>query len=370
MGNRRKWYSILVIGLILLLAIPPLTGCAESYTEDDLNSAYQQGYDEGYSLGQQEGFNEGYSSGRTKGYNEGLADGLARYEPELDEEEAPEQQSELVEAQVTRVIDGDTIEVDIQSQSYRVRYIGIDTPEVGQPCSEEATQKNRELVEGKLVWLEKDISETDIYGRLLRYVYVDVERIVSLGIDISEYGTSLEEIRRLARDIAQNKQVVMERVFVNAELVRLGWATVATYPPDVKYVDLFLQLQREAEETGRGCWVTEAGETGQTEHDVSDFFIEVVSLTTPVRPGAYATIEVRTLPNELLAIEVYYESGKSEAEGLVPRRADDEGYVWWTWKVGTNTTPGRWQIVIASLNMDWWFKGYENITKTVYFEVR
>jgi len=105
-------------------------------------------------------------------------------------------------------------------------------------------------------------------------------------------------------------------------------------------------------------------------HNVADFFIEVISLTSPINPGEYATIEVQTLPNELLAIEVWYMSGKSEAAGLVPKRANDEGYVWWTWKIGTNTTAGSWEIIIASLNFDWWFQGYENITESVYIEVR
>lgn len=132
----------------------------------------------------------------------------------------PEPEPCLIEAQVIRVINGDTIEVDIDGKLYRVRYIGIDTPEVGQPCSSEATQKNRDLVEGKVVWLEKDISETDKYDRLLRYVYV-------------------------------------ENIFVNAELVHLGYAQVITYPPDVKYQDHFLQLQREAKEAQRGCWKEE-----------------------------------------------------------------------------------------------------------------
>jgi hypothetical protein len=103
---------------------------------------------------------------------------------------------------------------------------------------------------------------------------------------------------------------------------------------------------------------------------VADFFIEVISLTSPISPGEYATIEVRTLPNEVLAIEVWYMSGRSEAQGLVPKRANNEGYVWWTWKVGTNTTPGTWEIIIASLNFGWWFQGYENITESTYIEVR
>lgn len=129
-------------------------------------------------------------------------------------------QTARVSARVLRVVDGDTIDVDIGGKTYRVRYIGIDTPEVyGQIeyYGREASAKNRELVEGKIVVLEKDVSETDKYGRLLRYVYVG-------------------------------------SLFVNAELVRLGYAQVATYPPDVRYADYFLQLQQEARTAGRGLW--------------------------------------------------------------------------------------------------------------------
>ena len=122
-------------------------------------------------------------------------------------------------AQVVRVIDGDTIEVNLAGKLYKVRYIGIDTPETGEWMGPEATAKNEELVGGKVVRLEKDVSETDRYGRLLRYVWVG-------------------------------------DLMVNAELVRLGCAQVSTYPPDVKYVDLFLQLQREARETGQTCGLT------------------------------------------------------------------------------------------------------------------
>src|SRR3989338_7463066 len=76
---------------------------------------------------------------------------------------------------VKRVIDGDTIELE---NGEKVRYIGIDTPETLDPrkpiqCfGKEAAQKNRELVEGKPVWLTKDITDKDKYGRSLRYVYL------------------------------------------------------------------------------------------------------------------------------------------------------------------------------------------------------
>ena len=81
----------------------------------------------------------------------------------------------------------------------------------------EAWQANRKLVEVRKIRLERDVSDTDKYGRLLRYVYAD-------------------------------------DIFVNAELVRLGLATVKAYPPDTKYQDLLEQLEREARQAGRGMW--------------------------------------------------------------------------------------------------------------------
>jgi endonuclease YncB( thermonuclease family) len=140
--------------------------------------------------------------------------------------------SDLVEAQVTRVVDGDTIHVLIDGAEYRLRYIGIDTPETKhptlgvEPFGPEASQANSELVEGKTVWLEKDVSETDRYGRLLRYVYVD-------------------------------------DLMVNEELLRRGLARVATFPPDVKYVDRFLEIQRAAQEGSLGMWGGEGSQANQ-----------------------------------------------------------------------------------------------------------
>jgi len=120
-------------------------------------------------------------------------------------------------ALVTQVIDGDTIVIE---GGYRVRYIGIDTPEV-YPQQEaygmEAWRANRKLVEGKIVHLERDVSQTDKYGRLLRYVYVD-------------------------------------SIFVNAELVKLGLAYAKAYPPDIKYQDRLEELETEARQAGRGMW--------------------------------------------------------------------------------------------------------------------
>lgn len=131
-------------------------------------------------------------------------------------------------ALVARVIDGDTIEL---VNGAKVRYIGIDTAEKFDARSEvlcfgkEASDKNRELVEGKRVRLEKDISDTDKFGRLLRYVYLPAG-----GQGVGD-------------------------VFVNDYLVRQGYAQVATFPPDVKYQQQFLEAQKEAREQKRGLWV-------------------------------------------------------------------------------------------------------------------
>jgi micrococcal nuclease len=134
-------------------------------------------------------------------------------------------------AHVIRVVDGDTILVRIDGQDERVRYIGVDTPETVRPNSPvecfgaEASRENRRLVEGRTIYLEKDISERDRFGRLLRYVYVD-------------------------------NPTTGERLFVNLELVRNGFANVITYPPDVRHEHDFRAAEREAREEGRGLWGT------------------------------------------------------------------------------------------------------------------
>lgn len=134
---------------------------------------------------------------------------------------APTPMPGRIQGQVVKVIDGDTIEVKIEGQIFEVRYNGIDTPEVGQLCAGEAAAKNIELVSGQRVTLVKDVSEVDKYGRLVRYVYVG-------------------------------------DLFVNAEMVRQGYAVAFTYPPDVAHADEFVILEAEARQAGRGCWASMA----------------------------------------------------------------------------------------------------------------
>lgn len=127
------------------------------------------------------------------------------------------------DAVVTRIMDGDTIEVRIDDARFTVRYIGIDAPETkgtpAQTClSRQATAANKSLVLGKTLRLERDVSETDRYGRLLRYAYLP------------------------------------DGTLVNEKLVLDGFALTATYPPDVKYVDALAAAQQKARENNAGLW--------------------------------------------------------------------------------------------------------------------
>ena len=122
------------------------------------------------------------------------------------------------QALVTSVIDGDTVEL---ADSRHVRYLGIDTPEVGEYYAEEATARNRDLVEGKTIELQRGSRERDEHGRLLRYVYVG--------------GT-----------------------FVNAELVAEGYATAYIFDPDDRYSQILVQLEQYARMRELGLWAAES----------------------------------------------------------------------------------------------------------------
>src|SRR3954449_6156470 len=129
------------------------------------------------------------------------------------------------EATVTRVVDGDTVHVAIGGADETVRYIGVDTPESVKPntpvqCfAKAASAANERLVDGQRVRIVYDAERRDRYGRLLAYVY-------------------------RAQDGA----------FVNAALVREGYARTMTIPPNVRFASRFAELARAAREARRGLW--------------------------------------------------------------------------------------------------------------------
>jgi hypothetical protein len=79
----------------------------------------------------------------------------------------------------------------------------------------------------------------------------------------------------------------------------------------------------------------------------ADLPITLISVTSPAAPFTDATLTISTTPGANCSIVVYYKSGASRAKGLVPKMASNSGRVSWTWRVGSNTTPGRWPIVVT-----------------------
>lgn len=126
---------------------------------------------------------------------------------------------------IFKVVDGDTIELE---DGKSVRFVGIDTPETVDPrrpvgCfGKEASNETKKLLSGKMVILQKDITDTDKYGRLLRYIFLPLEN---------------------------NKML-----FINDYLVREGFARAKNYPPDDKFKNRFQEAELKAKQAKKGLW--------------------------------------------------------------------------------------------------------------------
>nr|WP_246314776.1 thermonuclease family protein [Paenibacillus foliorum] len=124
---------------------------------------------------------------------------------------------------VERVVDGDTFEIKLDGKKEKVRLIGVDTPETKKPNTpvmfygKEASDFTKKRLENKTVELEWDVERKDRYDRLLAYVWIDDE-------------------------------------LYNRTLISEGYARIATFPPNVKYVDLFKKDQEEARKKQKGLW--------------------------------------------------------------------------------------------------------------------
>lgn len=141
-------------------------------------------------------------------------------------------------AKIISITDGDTLKVDYNGQKESIRLIGIDTPESrnNKKAKKDAKRSGQDIetiiamgkrstayVEGlvkpgDLITIEFDVQQRDRYGRLLGYVYFSDGKML------------------------------------NAEIVKAGYATVMTIPPNVKYKDRFLRAYRQARESKRGLW--------------------------------------------------------------------------------------------------------------------
>lgn len=172
---------------------------------------------------------------------------------------------------VVDIVDGDTIKVllDQDGQIYTVRYVGMDTPENTSQVEyfgAESTAKNKELVDGKTVMLVKDVSETDRYRRLLRYV-------------------------------------LTEDMFVNYELVAQGYANAIDYPPDISCSILFHDAEANARSQSLGLWAAQ----NQTAPPPASAIVTIVSVN---KQAEYVDIRNETgTPIDLAGWELVSERG-------------------------------------------------------------
>ncbi len=207
-------------------------------------------------------------------------------------------------ARLIRIVDGDTIEVLVGSTTETVRYIGVDTPERGRPGHQSATDANATLLGEGMLWLARDRSERDRYGRLLRYVY-------------NQAGA-----------------------LVNQALVAQGWAQPVEYPPDTAYAVELRQAAVDAAQAGLGFW------SGWAPDDAAAYALAMGNVNLRTGPGTEFAISAkaanntpltvlgRTADGQWLQVRAPDRSGGWVAAGLLALRAQvDEIAV--TWSAGS-----------------------------------
>lgn len=217
------------------------------------------------------------------------------------------------EATIVRVVDGDTVEVSVEGNTYKLRMIGVNTPETKHPkkgvefFGKEASAFTTEQLTGKTVYLQKDVSETDKYGRLLRYIWIQRP-----GTD----EPTADEIKSL---------------MFNSILVANGYANSSSYAPDIKYQDIFKELERPAREQGWGLWgyeepietPTQTSEKIVLNKDISQ---EYIADTTQGKIKGNKKSKIYHVPggasyNKISVKNVVYFNSEEEAQAAGYRRA-------------------------------------------------
>lgn len=178
--------------------------------------------------------------------------------------DVPDPANATLDSRVLKIIDGDTVDA---LNTTRVRYLNIDTPEIGQPFAAEASEFNRQLVRFKDVRLELDVKQRDAYNRLLAYVYVETDS---------------------------------GWVMANLEIVRAGLARLLIIPPNGKYRAEFEAAQLDAMIHRRGLWGAVGGilTVDELEADISDVVNQVVTVRLTVSQLTTSARGTRVDPTE------------------------------------------------------------------------
>jgi endonuclease YncB( thermonuclease family) len=219
------------------------------------------------------------------------------------------------EAELVEIVDGDTIRVRLEDgEVYRVRYLGMNTPERGEMYFDETTGVNQDLLSSGPLQLLMETSPSDRFDRLLRHILAG-------------------------------------ETFVNFEMVRLGYAHTLFIMPDIACYETFLAAEAAARDSGSGLWglptQTPLPPPTSTPLGVQEF--AVVELTSPVAVGAYATLAIQTSQGAACSLSYTTPAGsKSQAKGLGGTTAASSGVCSWRWFIGTGTRPGTGSLKITA----------------------
>jgi micrococcal nuclease len=143
--------------------------------------------------------------------------------------------ADLLRGKVTRVVDGDTIEVSLGTRVERVRLIGVDTPELGTIEGQVAKDYTEKNLSGAVIFLELDAQTRDRYGRLLAYIWTKEPK-------------------------TRSESEIRDKMF-NARLLLEGHGVLLTIPPNVKYVEYFTKFQQAGRENKMGIWSLDPEDT-------------------------------------------------------------------------------------------------------------
>ena len=216
----------------------------------------------------------------------------------------------MTEVVVYRVIDGDTIEL---STGERVRFIGINAPERGQPGAAEATAFVRERVEGQSVWLESDGNNTDVHGRLRRYIWL-----------------------RVPTDVDSESEIRAHQL--NAMLLENGYATLLIVGA-VRHEALFTRLAPAP---------TPQPSPAPSPPPAATAAAHIIFAPTQARRNETLTLTLQGEPNTQYYLEIISAAGnKLTAAGLGTATSNADGVVYWTWLVGGRTGAGTQRVTIT-----------------------
>ena len=139
--------------------------------------------------------------------------------------------------EVEWIVDGDTAHIIIDGEKQKVRFTGINTPEynpkkgISEYYGKEAFHYTKDMIKNKTVYLEKDISNTDKHGRLLRYIWLEKPE-----------------------DPTNPTKEELGEINLNGKLVKEGYAFAGNYKPDIKYKEIFDEFENNAKENNKGMW--------------------------------------------------------------------------------------------------------------------